>query len=319
MTKAPFFSKEYTTTLKGLCALVVVMVHIPEAWSTPLQDGIGSFAFVAVTLFFLFSSFGLHTRHRQDARYLDRFWPNRLASLLVPVFLVNFCRLAFNGFVHGQWSLLQLLRPDSYVCILLCYCLLFYLFTRFFPASRYGTLHAAAQIILVVLASLLLYFLSPDRNYSALMGWCYEQWGLVWGILLFCFFHRFLAWTDTGWFAKLTASFVISLAAGLLYLRYKEVWFGGQYVLKILLGLSLIVFLFLLTRRGIPHNSITGFLGSISYGIYLSHGLVISALMNFAPQSDSWTFIGLTILLTVVLSLIINKVSQPVIRKIRSL
>ena len=48
-----FMNKSSSDTLKGLCAMVVVMVHFPEAYQNTLQDAIGSFGYVAVTFFFL--------------------------------------------------------------------------------------------------------------------------------------------------------------------------------------------------------------------------------------------------------------------------
>ncbi len=54
-----FLKKEYTSWLMGLCAIVVVMVHFSEPYQNPLQDLIGSFAFVAVMFFFLISAYGM--------------------------------------------------------------------------------------------------------------------------------------------------------------------------------------------------------------------------------------------------------------------
>ena len=54
-----FFSINYTTTLKGICAIVIILVHTPQKFQNPLQDAIGSFAYVAVTLFFLISAYGM--------------------------------------------------------------------------------------------------------------------------------------------------------------------------------------------------------------------------------------------------------------------
>ena len=39
-----FFSKNYTTALKGLAAIVVIFVHVPAEFGNKLQDAIGSFA-----------------------------------------------------------------------------------------------------------------------------------------------------------------------------------------------------------------------------------------------------------------------------------
>ena len=46
-----FMSKDFTTTMKGLAAIVVVFVHFPTEYQNKLQDLVGSFAYVAVTVF----------------------------------------------------------------------------------------------------------------------------------------------------------------------------------------------------------------------------------------------------------------------------
>lgn len=51
LEKGNFFSKDYTTVLKGLCCLVVIYVHVKPPYCNALQDAIGSFAYVCVTCF----------------------------------------------------------------------------------------------------------------------------------------------------------------------------------------------------------------------------------------------------------------------------
>ncbi len=47
-----FMNKDFTTVLKGACCIIVILVHIPLTYSNKIQDSIGSFAYVGVTLFF---------------------------------------------------------------------------------------------------------------------------------------------------------------------------------------------------------------------------------------------------------------------------
>ena len=46
-----YFDKDVTSLMRGLAALVVVMVHIPESYHNTIQDMIGSFAFISVMFF----------------------------------------------------------------------------------------------------------------------------------------------------------------------------------------------------------------------------------------------------------------------------
>jgi len=91
-----FMNKDYTTVLKAVCCIIVIMVHFPIENGNKLQDAIGSFAFVCVTFFFLFSAYGMNYSKAKKANYIDHFWRNRLAALLIPALLVNITALALT-------------------------------------------------------------------------------------------------------------------------------------------------------------------------------------------------------------------------------
>ena len=83
-----FFDKNWSLTLKGLCCIIVILVHIPSEHSTHLQNLIGSFAFVAVTIFFMISGYGLSVNKNRKG-YMQHFWRNRMVALIIPMLLIN--------------------------------------------------------------------------------------------------------------------------------------------------------------------------------------------------------------------------------------
>lgn len=87
-TCSDFLDKNWSLALKGLCCIVVILVHIPNEHSTRLQNMIGSFAFVAVTVFFMISGYGLSV-NRNRKGYMQHFWRNRMTALIVPMLLTN--------------------------------------------------------------------------------------------------------------------------------------------------------------------------------------------------------------------------------------
>ena len=48
-----FFDIDYTTVMRG-CCIIIVFVHIPSAYGDLVQDMVGSFGYICVTLFFYF-------------------------------------------------------------------------------------------------------------------------------------------------------------------------------------------------------------------------------------------------------------------------
>ncbi len=79
-----FFSKDYTTVLKGLCCVIVVFVHVPDGFNNTVQDLIGSFAYICVTIFFMLSAYGLRYSFENKEGYSKTFFKNRVLILLVP-------------------------------------------------------------------------------------------------------------------------------------------------------------------------------------------------------------------------------------------
>ena len=306
-----FFSKNYTTALKGLAAIVVIFVHVPAEFGNKLQDAIGSFGYVAVTYFFLVSAFGMQLAVETKSDYLDSFWIKRLASLLIPMVLVNIVCYGANALLSGtsEWS--KLLTLNSYVAVLLTYCVWFWcleMIGRRLKLSR-RTLDLI-NIAGVVITSLLLYF-SDTKT-----GWCFERIGLVWGLLLFRYFPGFLVWLRKSGRLKKAVFLGVSLVLGVLYLKYKGLYFWGGYMLKISLGIALLVCLSLWSNRANLNNKVLLFLGGISYEIYLLHAVVMELLKDHIKVS-SGAFIIITIAITIVMAYLINLVGAPLVRKLR--
>ena len=123
-----FMSKDFTTTMKGLAAIVVVFVHFPTEYQNKLQDLVGSFAYVAVTVFFLFSAYGMLLSVDRNERYLKTFWINRIAGLVVPNWMVNFALAAIIFlFASKSVEMDNVFQLNTYVWVLLGYCVVFYL------------------------------------------------------------------------------------------------------------------------------------------------------------------------------------------------
>lgn len=306
-----FFSKNYTTALKGLAAIVVIFVHVPAEFGNKFQDAIGSFGYVAVTYFFLVSAFGMQLAVETKSGYLDSFWIKRLASLLIPMVLVNIVCYGASALLSGtsEWS--KILSLNSYVAVLLTYCMWFWcleMIGRRLKLSR-KTIDLV-NIAGVVITSLLLYF-SDTKT-----GWCFERIGLVWGLLLFRYFPDFLVWLRKSERLKKALFLGASLVLGVLYLKYKGLYFWGGYMLKIALGISLLVCLSLWSNRTNLNNKVLLFLGGISYEIYLLHAVVMELLKDHIRVS-SGAFIIITVAITIVLAYLINLVAMPLVRIVR--
>lgn len=313
------FSKDYTTVLKGVCCIIVVMVHVKGAYQNILQDTIGSFGFVCVTLFFMVSAYGMQRSVERKPNYLRHFWRNRLLALLIPCLLINICFYLINRLSGGNASVKTLLHINNYVVVLLGYCLWFYLVMK---AKEWLKIQHTwmTDLLLatgVILSSLYSYYSVKPGVVSAELGWCYERWGLVWGLLMYRFLPIIKQWLVGSRMKKLILFSFLALVVGVAYLKYKDVYFYGEYLLKITLGIVIITWMLLLTVKRKYGNRISLYLGNISYEVYLSHGMVMSVLASFCPQLSSGMFIFITYLVTILFSMGIYSISSRLVKKWR--
>ena len=98
---AHFFDIDNTNAMRGFWCLIVILVHIPAAYQNPIQDMLGSFAYIGVTFFFMTSAYGLSLAQKKNPNSIYSFWRRRLPKLLIPCLVVNVVGLFFNAIVGG--------------------------------------------------------------------------------------------------------------------------------------------------------------------------------------------------------------------------
>ena len=314
-----FFGKDYTNALKGLCCLIVIYVHVGHVQGNALQETIGSFAYVAVTLFFLFSAYGMMLSVERKETYLRDFWRNRLVALLIPCLLINVVSFGLGIVKSGEYHLSALYQLNGYVAVLLQWCVWFYI-VEWCRVKWFAEKKILTEWILiagVVVSSLCLYFF-VDAEVSAQAGWCFERMGLVWGVLLYRYFGMIKEWMSKHYWAKVVVLTLLGGVLGVAYLKYKVVYFWGAYLLKIVLGLVLIALLFTATSGRQWGNKVSQWLGDVSYEVYLSHCMVMGALAYWLPESiDSGMFLFLTVCVTLALSTGVHAVGKPLVKVMR--
>ena len=321
-TDQSFFDKNYTTAIKGICAIVVIFVHFPPSMQNPLQDAVGSFAYIAVTFFFLVSAFGMHYSLLRTPEYLSNFWVGRLSALIIPNLFVNIVTYILSMLRFGKMPSWQLLICiNHYVVILLEYCLLFYVLAW---ALRKGFIRSRGLfdillIIGVTASSLIIYLCNEDNVVSAQLGWCFERMGLVWGILLYRFFDTFKQWMASSAMRKIMIFGLSSAILGGAYLTFKDVWFWCEYLVKIMLGLSILILVFLCTSRVVVTSRFSKILGGISFEIYLSHGAITYLIIGLFPSLTSGVAIASTIVATICISYVIHLFDAPLVKFCRKI
>lgn len=308
--KTDFFDIKDTVALRGLFCLIIVLVHVPLAYQNKIQDMIGSFAYIGVTYFFMVSAYGLKCGYNKKGDYLKWFWLNRGFRLIIPVLIVNFytcfVSLLFEKQRLNIWTLLYV---DEWVKVLLLFYLVFWL-VYCIPVKKKCTSWGWRDytICIIVLISSLIDRLTEIKITSI---WPVECIGFIWGIVLYNSAGLLQRFVNRRWFVNVSILSIASLFTGVVYLKCKYIPFGGDYLLRIALGVIILLFLMCLLVRISIFNRISLFLGRISYEIYLVHGFVFDELeIISAGQLDSAVYIWLSIIITIIISFFVHVLSE---------
>ena len=302
-----FFDRDAAGSLRGFWCLIIALVHVPAQWQNPIQDLMGSFAYVGVTFFFMTSSYGLvQGVQTHGVEYLTHgFWRRRLRRLLIPMVMVNVLAFLAGGAVSGSWDVTRLLQITGFVRqLLLLYGLTWLVFVL--PCERKQEILCLA----VVLLSLALYVL--PWNFFA---WPVETLGYLYGILLAKYRTALCGFARKRWFWLCLCLCVACALLGAAYLSWKQTVFFGDYLLRAVLGAA-ITALVLAAHTKLPvGNFISRFLGRLSYEIYLLHEAVFLTLLAVFPQWTQGVMIVPALALTVAAAVAVNAAQHLFERK----
>lgn len=298
--KETFFDINNTSVMRGVFSIIILLVHVPQGYTNRIQDMVGSFAYIGVTFFFMTSAYGLMLNITKNPLSIKHFWQKRLVKLLLPMFVINVLFFIITFIESGQLSISRLLNVNNWVAQLL----LFYL--AFFVVFRFTKLCITAKVAMVstfvVAFSLVAYFFSQYLYFS----WAVESFGFIYGMVLALHKEKIYTLLSTKPLLKLSVLTVLSLVSGVAYLKFKYVFFFGDYLLKIFLGIFILLLILAVNTRISFSNPISLLLGSISYEVYLIHAFVFDKLMLYVPSLQSGVFILCCIIITTLLSLAVK-------------
>lgn len=309
--QAAFFDLESSNCMRGFWCIVILLVHIPAAYQNPLQDMVGSFAYIGVTFFFMTSGYGLMLGiNNKGIKSIEGFWLRRLPKLLIPMFLTNIVASLSNFYQSGIYKAVDLINIHGFVRQLVIFYLIFWAVFRFVPQKVSDNNKSFIVCGAVFAVSIAIYFLK-------ISGWATESFGFIYGILLARYKDKFEAFAKHKWLAKSFAFCVSSLILGIAYIKFKHIVFIGDYFIKVLLGLSILAFILILNSKISIGNPVSRFMGKISYEVYLLHNAAFVFLSAVYPEMNSGVFILLSIIITVMLSKAVNYICNIILKPVK--
>lgn len=302
---AGVFSKDMVTVLKPFLAFGIVFHHLHgdavylhefERWG-PLVVGI----------FFFISGYGLTYSLNRRLDYLKGFFTNKvLVKLLLPsalAFALSVCLLQqWDEFTiierlkcpQGPW----IFANDWFIYVLI-YCYIAFMFAgRVKKASLRLSILFVAPLLLVV--------------FTAYMGYARNWWATPMAFsvgVFYCHFEpkimQFIDGRKRYIITTACALFVFGLLMGL------SAMFGGKIstvIVYSLLPLLLVVIMIRLKVKGLVQNKLIVFFSSISFELYLIHGIVIGHLRLGLGLSGT-ALIFASVITSVVVAYIFKQIS----------
>lgn len=119
------------------------------------------------------------------------------------------------------------------------------------------------------------------------------------------------------WLIKCGIFLTLSTFLGIAYLKFKPVAIFGDYLLKIVLGIAIMTFMFEVVAKLKVGNKVNSFLGNISYEIYLLHGGVFALIAAVDTNMNSGFFVITSVVVTIILAFVVNRVCKPIVKSFR--
>ena len=297
------FSKDKTGSLKALLAIFIVLGHFYYFSDSLVFVPFHKLAATAVAMFFFVSGFGLvKSWNKKGTSYLNAFFKHRVLRILVPAIILFFIHLLLCG--NGGLSFSEMLRrlvvqglayPPEYwfIFVILFDYLLFWCAFKFLPAS--------IRLPFIFFSSLVFIILAVWAGYDR-----------CWWICSFSFpcgaVYAMYEDDINSFCGKNIKAFISSLA--ILFLFAIGIYLtGNQFVwtlfyMVVPFGIALIV-------AAVRPNKIVlrllGFLGIISYEIYLSHITMTHFFKYSVPIDPEWLYILTVFGMILVISFIVNR------------
>lgn len=306
-----FFSKNDTIYLKGILCFIVMFVHVPIQYTNTIQDMIGSFAFIAVSMFFMISSYGLMLNYSKNSNNRLSFFIKRILKLLLPALIINIinCLIHYLDQSYISDNYLQFIfYLNKWLTMFLIVNIIFFIIKSLIKDKKIADMLLITIPILYCIYNLT--FCNSIINY-----WPIESLGFSIGIILYKNKTTVDTFISNHWLKNFLISFIFAFTFGLLYVLLKNNIIHIANIFKVLLEISFIYMVLTVLKKINLGNKVSFFLGKISYEFYLIHEIIFYFCQNIIKINNSGIFIIISIILIIIISAIVNYICEIILKK----
>ena len=273
-----FLSVESGKSIRGLLALIIVLHHLANRFSAS-ESGIvfnlfNHVGFLAVSIFFFISGYGLQKQHIEKENYSKGFLLKRLPTVLIPYIVVNLIYWAMSFLYKKPLGILNILTGlvdgspvvahSWYIISIIVFYIAFALLMAICK-KRHGLMLILASAFYVVYA-----FVCIMLDYGA---WWYNTafvliFGMVWAVYekqIMSFLKKRYWIVGVIWSVAFAVMFVVASLLPPLEFPINSILASAFFSVLALLVFAKIKF----------ENPILKFFGKISLELYLCHEILI--------------------------------------------
>ena len=314
-TDVDYLSNKSTKSLKGLLALFIIFHHISQKITT--GENFSNFEYMGryiVSLFFFLSGYGLYFQYSNNETYMENFLKKRLVRIFIPFFIFIVIYVIYRatlGEVINVDFFLSFWKDHSNIIYNGWFINSIIVLYVIFYVSFVGKDSKIAEYKLVFL-TLVYIFWKAYQNHG---DWEYVS---IMAFLLGVFWMKNRVYIDK-FLEKNYFIFLVSFSILMYVFRHyevimKNIGITNKYVYYGIVGnictMVFVVYFLLLTNKLNFSNKYLGFLGDISFEMYMIHGLVMHYLGKFFVSS------GVNDVLYTIVVLFVSIVSAYYIKKL---
>ncbi|MBQ4317195.1 MAG: acyltransferase [Clostridia bacterium] len=273
-----FLSVESGKSIRGLLALIIVLHHLANRFSAA-ESGVVfrifcDIGFLAVSIFFFISGYGLQKQHIEKENYSKGFLLKRLPTVLIPYIIVNVIYWAMSFLYEKPLGILDILKglidgspvvAHSWYIISIIVFYIAFAVLMWICKKRHGLMLLLASVFYVVYA-----FVCIKLNYGA--WWYNTAFVLIFGMIWAVYEKQIMNLLKKCYWLVSVIS-VIAFAVMFIAARFLP---ESDFPIKSILASAFFSVLALLVFAKIKfENPILKFVGKISLELYLCHEIFI--------------------------------------------
>lgn len=317
-----YMSVAQCNDIRAFLAITIVLHHLSLCVSSSIVlTAFSKIPSIIINVFLFFAGYGLYVSSKRKPDYFKTFFKFRFSKILIPLLTSSVIYFVVRVFVIGSSvaSIFSNMRNGFwvvsnswYIFSLIIFYFGFYIIYRFFGDRR-----------VLALFLVFLYTALYIVTFKCVLGygdyWVNASFGFLFGLMFASYEKEIITFIRKHYLSSLliigftalvlnSSSFILSYVTEIWILRRIIQWLAGG---------SMCLLIIVITNKVKIGNRITTFIGSISYEIYLIHGLFIALFTQKFVVSNNILLFILVFVLSIASAYALNALDKALCKLIK--